>query len=269
MKRNGEYVSPEDYQKERRKPTQNERKILLEEVNGLCPVAGCGKSLMNEKNGRLYEDFEVAHIFPNSFKDVMEEAILADVEVDGDTSESLDNWIALCHDCHTRYDAHKTVVSYQEMLELKRRLSAELKAKKAIAGERIEDDLDKAIKSLVSLNKDELEKAGQLEYEAMAVREKVPDDEVLCLNIEDKVTRYFNYIKAQFKLKDPSGLYFDLISTSVKKVYQMLKVAKLSKSEIFEKITDWFVSKTQVPRHICEIMTSFFVQNCDVYEVPK
>lgn len=269
MKRNGEYVSPEDYQKERKHPTQNERKILLEEVNGLCPVAGCGKSLVNEKNGRVYEDFEVAHIFPNSFKDAMEEAILKDVEVDGDTSESLDNWIALCHDCHTRYDEQKTVVSYQQMLDLKRRLSAELKAKKAIAGERVEDDLDKAIKSLVKLDKDELEKAGQLEYEAIAVRKKVPDDEVLCLNIEDKVTRYFNYIVAQFKLQDLDGDRFDLICTSVKKVYQTLKVAKLTKSEIFEKITDWFASKTQAPRHVCEIMTSFFVQNCDVYEVSK
>ena len=269
MKRNGENVSPKDYQKERRKPTQNERKILLEEVNGLCPLEGCGKSLVNENKGRVYEDFEVAHIFPNSFKDEMEEAILADVEVDGDTSESLDNWIALCHDCHTRYDEHKTVVSYQQMLDLKRRLSAELKAKKAIAGERIENDLDKAIKSLVKLDKDELEKAGQLEYEAMAVREKVPDDEVLCLNIEDKVTRFFNYITAQFKQQDPSGEHFDLICTSVKKVYLMLKASKLSKSDIFEKITDWFASKTQAPRHICEIMTSFFVQNCDVYEVSK
>lgn len=155
MKRNGEEVSPKDYQKERRKPSQNERKILLEEVNGLCPVVGCGKSLMNEKNGRVYEEFEVAHIFPNSFKDDMEAIILSDVEVDGDSSESLENWIALCHDCHTRYDEQKTVVGYQQMLDLKRHLAAELKAKKAIAGERVEDDLDNAINSLVKLDMDE------------------------------------------------------------------------------------------------------------------
>lgn len=269
MKRNGEYVSPKDYQKERRNPTQNERKILLEEVNSLCPVEGCGKSLVNENNGRIYEAFEVAHIFPNSFKDEMEEAILADVEVDGDSSETLENWIALCHDCHKRYDEQKTIVSYQQMLEMKRRLAAELKAKKAIAGERIEDELDKAIKSLVNLDKKKLEEAGKLGYEAMTVREKIPDDEVLCLNIEDKVTLFFNYIAAQFKLHDPSGIHFELICTSVKKVYLTLKVASLGKSAIFEKITDWFVSKTQSPRHICEIMTSFFVQNCDVYEISK
>lgn len=269
MKRNGEYVSPKDYQKERRKPTQNERKILLEEVNGLCPVVGCGKSLVNGKNGRIYEDFEVAHIFPNRFKDEMEAVILADVEVDGDSSETLDNWIALCHNCHDRYDEQKTIVSYQQMLDMKRRLSAELKAKKTIAGERIEDDLDKAIKSLVNFDKEELEKAGQLGYEAMTVREKIPDDEGLCLNIEDKVTRFFNYIVAQFKQQDPSGDRFELICISVKKLYLTLKIANLSKSDIFEKITDWFVSKTQSPRHICEIMTSFFVQNCDVYEISK
>lgn len=268
MYRNGEYVSPSDYQKERRKPTPNDRKILLEEVNGLCPSLGCGKSLVNEKEGRIYEDYEVAHIFPNRFKD-MEETILADVEVDGDTSESLDNWIALCHDCHKRYDEQKTVVSYQQMLELKRHLASELKAKKGISYEKVEDGIDKAIHSLMNINKDELEKAGKLGYEVMTVREKVADDDVLCLNIEDQVTRYFNYISAQFKQLDSSGDHFELICASVKKVYLKLKVEGLSKSDIFEKITDWFVSKTQAPRHVCGIMTSFFVQDCDVYEVSK
>jgi len=268
MLRNGEYVSPDDYQKERRKPTQNEKKILLEEVSCLCPVAGCGKSLVNEKGGRIYEDYEVAHIFPNSFK-AMEEVILADVEVDGDTSESIDNWIALCHDCHKRYDEQKTVVSYQQMLDLKRRLSADLKAKKIISNEKVEDDIDRAIHSLLHIDKAELENAGQLGYEVMTVKEKVPDDEVLRFNIEDQVTRFFNYIIAQFKQQDPSGAHFELICASVKKVYLTLKVAELCKSDIFEKITDWFVSKTQAPRHVCGIMTSFFVQNCDVYEVSK
>ena len=268
MYRNGVKISVKNYCKDRKEPTQNQKKILLEEVNGLCPMPGCGKSLVNEVGQKVLEQYEVAHVFPNSHT-ANEKKILANVEVDGESSETLDNWIALCHDCHKIYDENKTVASYQEMLELKRKLSLELKTKKVLSKERLEEDIDKAIKDLLNIDKAELEKAGSLEYKTLAVKQKVHEDDILCSNIEDQVTKYFNYIKGVFKNLDPSGVHFDLICISVKKVYLQLKSKKVSQATIFERITDWFVSKTHVQRHICEIMTSFFVQNCDVYEISE
>jgi hypothetical protein len=268
MYRNGEYVSFEDYKRDRREPTDNEQKMLLEEVGGLCPVKGCGVSLVNEKNGKHYKEYDIAHIFPQSPTE-MEKIILADVEVDGECSESLDNKILLCHNCHTTYDKGKTEAIYQQMLELKRRLASELKAKKAISKETIEEDITKAIDALVSIDENELEKAGKLEYKALEVAKKVTRDNILRMEIEDRVTRYFNYIRQVFKNLDPSGYKFELICTNVKKIYLMLKCQRLSQHEIYEKLSDWFLTKTQSNQSVCEIMTAFFVQNCDVYEISQ
>ena len=142
-------------------------------------------------------------------------------------------------------------------------------SKKAISKETIEEDITKAIDALVSIDENELEKAGQLEYKALEVAKKVTGDSVLRIEIEDRVTRYFNYIRQVFKNLDPSGDKFELICTNVKKVYLMLKCQKLSQHEIYEKLSDCFLTKKQSNQSVCEIMTAFFVQNCDVYEISQ
>lgn len=268
MIRNGEKIDFSDYCKERKDPNPNQLKLLLEEVDVKCPMPGCGKSLVNDINGRIYNQYEIAHIFPNRPNE-FQKIHLKDVQVDGDNSESLANKIALCRNCHKIYDTNTNEVSYYQLLDIKRNLSNNLKAKKLISIESLEEDIAKAIEKLVHLNEVELDKAGHLEYNALNVADKVKEDIVLRMDIEDRVIRYFNFIKQVFKNLDSSGTKFDLICVSVKKIYLKLKLENLSQSDIFEKLTDWFESKTQESRTVCEIMTSFFVQNCDVYEVSK
>lgn len=264
MWRNGEQVDFSDYCKERKDPTNNQLKILLEEVHGLCPIPGCGKSLVNFINDRVCNQYEIAHIFPCNPND-FQKLNLKDVQVDGDNSESLDNKIALCRDCHKIYDDNTTEVSYNQMLELKRKLAVELKAKKEISKVLIEDDIVKVISVLASMNKDDLDKSGNLEYKSLAISRKV-EDYTLCSEIESKVTQYFNFVRDCFKRYDAKGDRFELICHSVKGLYLKLKADKLTQHEIYDTITDWFVSKTQGTRSSCSIMTSFFVQNCDIFD---
>lgn len=264
MFRNGEYISIEDYCIDRKDPTDNQLKILLEEVDGSCPMPGCGKSLVNEIDGKVYNQYEIAHVFPNK-PDEFQKLNLKDVEVDGENSEALANKIALCRDCHKIYDNNTTEVSYLQMLERKRKLAVRLKAKKEISKVVIEDDIVKTIEVLTTMKKEDLEKSGRLEYKSLAVEQKV-EDYMLCSNIESKVTQYFNFVRSSFKRFDLSGERFELICHSVRLLYLQLKVEKLTQYEIYETITNWFVSKTQGTRTVCEIMTSFFVQNCDIYD---
>ena len=264
MWRNGEKIEIEDYCKDRKDPTPNQLKILLEEVNGICPMTECGKSLVDEIEGKIYNRYEIAHIFPCNPDDFQKQS-LKDVEVDGDNSESLDNKIALCHDCHTKYDDNTTEVSYGMMLDLKRRLAIALKAKKEISREPIEEDIVKTISALAGLKKEDLESSEEMEYKSLKVSQKV-EDYALCADIENKVTKYFNFVKECFKRFDPNGDRFELICISVRKVYLKLKTQRLSQNEIFDMITEWFVSKTHGTKVSCAIMTSFFVQNCDIYD---
>lgn len=264
MWRNGEQVDFADYCIDRKDPTDNQIKILLEEVDGICPMPGCGKSLVNEVNGKLYNQYEIAHVFPNK-PDDFQKLHLKDVEVDGDNSESLANKIALCRDCHKIYDNNTTEVSYSQMLERKRKLAVRLKAKKEISKVVIENDIVKTIEVLTTMKKDDLEQSGTLEYKSLAVAQKV-EDYMLCSEIESKVTQYFNFVRDCFKRYDANGDRFELICNSVRHLYLQLKVEKLTQHAIYETITNWFESKTEATRLACEIMTSFFVQTCDIYD---
>lgn len=264
MYRNGEYISIEDYCIDRKNPTESQLKILLEEVGGSCPMPGCGKSLVNEIDGKVYNQYEIAHVFPNK-PDDFQKLHLKDVEVDGENSEALANKIALCRDCHKIYDNNTTEVSYLQMLERKRKLAVGLKAKKEISKVVIEDDIVKTIEVLTTMKKEDLEQSGTLEYKSLAVAQKV-EDFMLCLDIENKVTQYFNFVRDCFKRFDASGDRFELICHSVRHLYLHLKANNLTQYEMYETITNWFVSKTQRSRTVCEIMTSFFVQNCDIYD---
>ena len=264
MYRNGDYISIEDYCIDRKNPTESQLKILLEEVGGSCPMPGCGKSLVNEIDGKVYNQYEIAHVFPNK-PDDFQKLHLKDVEVDGENSEALANKIALCRDCHKIYDNNTTEVSYSQMLERKRKLAVGLKAKKEISKVVIEDDIVKTIEVLTTMKKEDLEQSGTLEYKSLAVAQKV-EDFMLCLDIENKVTQYFNFVRDCFKRFDASGDRFELICHSVRHLYLHLKANKLTQYEMYETITNWFVSKTQRSRTVCEIMTSFFVQNCDIYD---
>lgn len=253
-----------DYCIDRKDPTGNQIKILLEEVDGTCPMPGCGKSLVNEIDGLVYNQYDIAHVFPNKPNE-FQKLHLKDVEVDGENSEALANKIALCRDCHKIYDNNTTEVSYSQMLERKRKLAVGLKAKKEISKVVIEDDIVKTIEVLTTMKKEDLEQSGTLEYKSLAVAQKV-EDFMLCLDIENKVTQYFNFVRDCFKRFDASGDRFELICHSVRHLYLHLKANKLTQYEMYETITNWFVSKTQRSRTVCEIMTSFFVQNCDIYD---
>lgn len=266
MIRNGEQVSFKEYCKDRREPLQNEWSLYFEEVNTQCPI--CGRKFLYQATTSLMKGAEIAHIFPNSPKD-HEKLILKDVEVDGEDSESFENKIALCKDCHDEYDAKKTVESYKKMLELKRHLHSELKAKKMLSGENIEEELTTVVRLLANVSQEELDGIGSLNYSSLKVSQKVEIPH-LRKRIEGDVASFYLFCEQKFKETDPTGDSFDIVCTSVKKSYKKLKKERFDKESIYEQMTNWFVSKTHASYNACAIMVSFFVQNCEIYdEIPK
>lgn len=262
MIRNGEQVTFEEYCKERRDPLPNEWSLYFEEVNTQCPI--CGRKFLYPTATSLMKGAEIAHIFPHS-PTKQEKDILKDVEVDGDDSEAFENKIALCKNCHDEYDAKKTLETYNEMLDLKRRLHSELMAKKMLSDENIEDELTEVVQGLAGASQDDLEKIGEMSYSSLKVSQKV-DILHLRKRIENDVTSYYPFCKQKFKEKDPTGDGFNVICLSVKKSYKKLKKEGLEKEAIFEQMTNWLVSKTHASYNACAIMVSFFVQNCDIYD---
>lgn len=247
---------------DRIKPTDNERWLFCFEVDGFCPL--CGKRLYNIKK-QIRLTCEIAHIMPCNPTPV-EKALLKDVPVLGENSEDSLNKIALCKDCHDNYDYHKTIEEYMTLYNIKRHLSSSIDAKTKLSEQTIEQELYFAVKQLSSLTAQDAESLEKLNYQALHVREKIPQDyHYLIKSIEDDVVQYFTYIQGLFKAFNQVNDNFEAIEMNIRHSYIMLK-NKCNEEEIFEQLCYWIKNKTKGTRYVCQILTSFFVQNCDIYD---
>lgn len=252
---------------ERRKPNETETRLFLLEVSCLCPK--CGKSFRNTKGKIDYKKYQIAHIYPNSPTDG-EKDILAGVERLGENSESFENKIALCKDCHGEYDYQKTKDEYIWLLNKKKEL---LRRTALVNGTDIlglEDEIEQVIHKIV--NSTELEILS-LNYKGIKIKRKIEAKEFLLkIKIESYVTNYFYYIESVFDNLDIEGkLNFEVVASEVRTCFIKCNTIGKSQPEIFNAIVDWVQVKTATSsRDACEALTSFFVQNCEVFnEIPE
>lgn len=247
---------------DRKSPSINEKWLFCFEVDGYCPL--CGKRLFNnKKQTRLI--CEIAHIMPCN-PTPSEKEILKDMPVLGENSEDPLNKIALCKDCHDNYDYHKTIDEYKSLYNIKKRLSTSIDIKTKLSEQAIEQELYIAVKQLSLLSPEEAKGLEKLNYRALLVREKIPENcHFLIKSIEDDVVQYYTYVQNLFKALNQSNYNFEAIEMNIRHSYLMLK-NKCSEEDIFDQLCFWIQNKTKVSRFACQILTSFFVQNCDIYD---
>lgn len=251
--------------KTRRNISDEEKVILLTEVNRVCPL--CGVKLITKKKKKSLYTFEIAHIYPHK-PSKHEKELLKDVKCLSDDTEDIQNLILLCPSCHRKHDKYTTLDEYYRLYNLKSKMNAESNCKEYFGDYRIDEDISEII---IALGK-ELKNGGQnfneLSLKAMKIEEK--SDETLGIftktTIESYVKTYYIYIKEQFNEleKDEVGI-FDLIATQVKSFYIQLKRTEKNKTIIFEQVTEWiFIKSGRRSKVASQIIASYFVQSCEV-----
>ena len=109
-------IAADPYLRTRKSPTAVDQQLYLKEVSFVCPL--CGKILRHRKQKKANKLYEIAHIFPNSPTEEQYEQ-LSGLPRLGDNSESFENKIALCKDCHDQQDYHTTQADYLKLLDIK------------------------------------------------------------------------------------------------------------------------------------------------------
>lgn len=233
------------------------------EVNGQCPL--CGKSLTEIKNGRTLKQFQIAHIYPHSPTDKQKDT-LKGLERLGDNSESFENRIALCRDCHAKQDFYTTAEDYLKLVEIKKKLLLHSKAMDRLSPECIGEQIEEVLRLLTESSLSPLE---QLKLDVVCVHEKIKENRPLLIKVKGYVVEYFCYVQECFKLLESEGkLRFEVIASKVKTSYLTLKEAGRSQEDIFSALVEWLHNQSQ-KKHIpaCEIIIAFFVQDCEVFDV--
>ncbi|MGQ9008642.1 ABC-three component system protein [Bacillus stercoris] len=249
---------------DRKKLTPNENAILLAEVENMCPL--CTKPLMYEKGGKKHKLFEGAHIYPlNPSKAEIE--LLKNEEKIHEDVNNLTNYIALCTDCHTKFDNPRTVKEYRLLLSIKKNILSKSETRAKYIDYQIESEIKEVISMLVEeFNEAELK---PLKMNALKLDEKANETlaRITKMRIRNEITDYYYYIKEQFaQLDSQYPRSFNAIASQVSAFYNSLSRIEPSQEVIYGQLTEWLSKKTGNSNlGACAIIISFFVQNCEVF----
>jgi hypothetical protein len=244
--------------------TENQKLILFGQVEGMCPL--CDNGLTQKKKGGIYKVFEIAHIYPENATP-QEVELLKDEERLSDDVNDVNNALAVCPTCHTKFDKPRTVEEYRKWVGIKKQLINKSKAKNIYSLYTIESKIFVVLNKLQTVELGD--NSGNLSLESLKIDEKA--DETLPpltkRTIKHNVVDYFDYIKKLFiEIDKEQPFTFNLIATQVKAAYIKLKQINNDQEFIFWTLVDWLDKKTDnISKEACEIIISFFVQNCEVF----
>lgn len=251
------------------------RGLLFNEVDGKCPL--CGKRIYKKsKNDNIKYIMEIAHIYPHSPSKRQKELLETEEKLFKFNPDEEENLISLCYDCHKLYDKDFTVEQYHELIDIKKKILR----KKNI--DLITDSFD--VKSLYDIL-EELEKISsnntlKQNFVAKTIDEKIKDNEmkkVLKKNIIDNVCTYYLIIDNWFKNKSMENVNFHKkISLQMKKFYYEVLDNSLSKEDIYINFVRMLSDNLKknygdenVTYEACKIILSYFIQNCEVFNVSE
>jgi hypothetical protein len=237
---------------------------LCAQVEQQCP--NCPNPLFRSKGGRLYRDFQIAHIYPLNPKPD-ELILLKDEERLSTDINHEHNLIPLCYSCHNIYDNPKTIDGYRDLVGKKKEIIAEQGKVEIFHQYTLEGEIKKVINSLLSST---LSIDNELSYEAKKVDEKINDSmrPLTKSRIKSDVAIFYPFIKNEFAEVERSfPTKGTLIAHQIKGFYLKQKSLSLNQQEIYHNTIDWLVSKMGTSsREAAGVVTSFFVQNCELFE---
>lgn len=255
-------IEADGYCKQREEIKEFDNRLYLQEVEGHCPL--CGKPLISRKQKKRVKLFEIAHIYPNRPTEEQYETLRGLPRL-GDHSESYDNKIALCRDCHKMQDYHTTAEDYMRLMDIKRRCLQNTALNEVTATLGLEDQICEVLKRLTTVKEAEL---AELNYIPVPIERKFSDSEFLLkVRVEGYAVKFYPLIYDTFKNMDgKNGFHMQILSGQIKSCFIKMNDITSDKSRIFDYIVDWVKTKTRAQsKEACEIAVSYFVQSCEVF----
>ena len=112
------------------------------------------------------------------------------------------------------------------------------------------------------------EQTINLSYDPVTVEQKLLSiSKPLCTKVKLFVTEYYTVVhNAFFQLDKAKEIRFKPFTLQMKMNYIQLVEGGTEPSKIFDKLVDWIESITNEDRLLCELVVSYFVQKCEVYD---
>jgi len=250
----------------KRKEYSNAQNVaLVTQVSRVCPL--CDKSLFYKKGNKSYKAYEIAHIYPLS-PTAEEVKLLKDEERLSINVNDENNVIPLCTSCHGELDKPRTVEEYRNLLLIKKRLISRSGQEAIWKQYHIESEIAEIVEALYKDFDDT--QTGELNLDPKDILHKTNDSisKPTVRKIRNNVRDYYLLIRNKMASVDKSKMDFStIVSNQIRTYYLKQKQMGLDQQAIFDNIVMWIHVKTKPESNdAAEILASFFVQNCEVFE---
>jgi len=245
-----------------------EHSMLYAETGGICPLCTCVIMFTKPGSRNPKKGYEVAHIYPlnpNAVQSLALASHKAPVDING-----LSNVICLCPSCHKKYDKDFKIEEYDMLRAIKDGFIRDASAMESISEHSLREEIKELIEKISSLDHE-----GIISFDshlnAFALDEKLKGgaSPILKRNIRNDVVDYFVTIRDELRLLEQRDQSSVKILLNQVNTYFWAMHGKYpgSKDAVFNYIAQWISVKSGKPIEASRIVTSFFVQNCEVFDV--
>lgn len=221
---------------------------LVSEEGSVCPNDCCTHPLFTDENGHLGLLYDVVVVDPD------------------ESDESPSNLIALCPECAAKYRLGLNPMTIWRMKEIKKQFQEQALDRELLSDQKVQEGVKKVIGKISRMRPIGL---VDLNYNPVMLRKKIePDNIALYLKAQGHVNYYFNIVHETMQQMGREGkLRFRPFCEQVKMNYLNLKEQGRDQITIYRELTDWLQQGTNEERDYCEIVISYFIQKCEVFDV--
>lgn len=248
----------------RKNYSDNQYILFFNEVDGLCPL--CGKPLIYEKAEKLNRRVNLAHIYPHS-PTKEEKELLKNVEKLSDDLEDPKNIIWLCPNCHEHFDKPRTLDGYNNLYTIKKNILQEKDIKDTFYEYKIEEDIKQILHRITTNN---ILSDIELDYEPKIIDNKLNDtmEFITKRKIKLNVSEYFYILKKELQNLDAiTPNKATKIATQIKSFYLETSEKSTNQEVVYYSLIKWLHSKTNINEEASAVVISYFIQNCEVFDV--
>ena len=231
-----------------RNPTLKDKygAYLLSE-SSICPNDGCSRSLYIKEKDKLCGVYEVVVIDPEQ------------------DENNVENLIAMCPFCCARYRANKSREAILRMKEIKKSLIESYESRGITEEQTIQESIRLVIEQI-----SEIHNIPQIDlnYDPVFVRNKIEmDNNILYMKVKMHVNCYYQIVDDVFRsLSNEKHFRFNPFCQQVRYNYLRLRENGYEQDKIYYQMTKWICDATNGSWNACEIVISYFIQKCEVFD---
>lgn len=220
---------------------------LLNEASHKCPFPGCGRSLIVSKAGKVTYLFNIGII-------------------DKKKAPEVENLLALCPYCYATYSIDDNPKVCKELSGVKKVLMGHQQNLQLLDDLPLEKGIVGVISKVKKLKEKDLSNAS-LDPKKIKQKLKPTDNMALYMTVNMYVTTYYVKLREIMMNADKRGdIDYDEVQDQMHAIYKRLKKARRSNVEIFNEITQKIHNVSLMEDIYCQIVVSYFIQSCEVFD---